>query len=87
MNDFLSGIAACSCWGAGVFFLRFWRSTHDRFFLLFACAFWVLSLNWTALVILRPAEEARHFVYLFRLAAFGLILAAVWDKNRTRPDG
>ena len=82
MNEFFWGVASCSCWGAGTFFLRYWRQTRDRFFLLFACAFWVMSLNWVVLASWPPAIETRHFVYLIRLAAFALIIGAVWDKNR-----
>lgn len=82
MQAFLTGIAACGCWGICAFFLRFWVDTRDRFFLLFAAAFGVLSLNWLLLAIWQPTGETRPFFYLLRLLAFSLILAAVWDKNR-----
>jgi hypothetical protein len=82
--DFLNGVAVCGSWGAAVFFLRYWRETHDRFFLLFAAAFVALSVNWLLLVFLQPAAEFRHLVYLWRLGGFLLILAAILDKNRRR---
>jgi hypothetical protein len=85
MSEFLAGVTACGCWGAGAFFLRFWRETSDRFFLLFALAFWVLSVNWVLVALWRPAAESLHLVYLIRLAGFALILAAIWDKNRKLP--
>lgn len=80
--EFLNGVSACASWAAGVFFLRYWRETGDRFFALFAGAFWFLSLHWFAVAATHPATETRHLFFLLRLAAFMLILAAVWDKNR-----
>ncbi|HWK10405.1 MAG TPA: DUF5985 family protein [Vicinamibacterales bacterium] len=84
LNDFLSGITVCSCWGAAVFFLRYWRDTRDRLFLLFAIGLFVLSLNWVALEIVRPVAETRHYFYVIRLIAFGCMVAGIWDKNRGR---
>jgi len=75
------GLVAC-CWVAGLFFFRFYRSTSDRLFLFFAASFWVFSLNWLMLALLGVPQETRHFVFLLRLVAFGLILAGIWDKNR-----
>jgi hypothetical protein len=67
---------------AGLCFLRFWRDTHDRLFVFFAVAFWLLALCWLLLAILSPTEETRPYIYAIRLAAFGLIIAAIVDKNR-----
>lgn len=82
MQQFLAGIATCASWGVAIFFLRFWRATRDRFFVLFAAAFLILSINWLLVAILQPATEVRPFFYMLRLAAFGLIIVAVVDKNR-----
>ena len=82
MQEFLAGIATCGSWGVAVFFFRFWTDTRDRFFALFATAFVVLSINWLLLAVLHPSSESRPFFYLLRLAAFGLIILAVVDKNR-----
>jgi hypothetical protein len=82
MIEFLSGIAAAGSLGVGLFFLRLWRETRDRFFALFGFAFWVLALNWLALVWVAPASEDRHYFYVIRLVAFLLIIAAIVDKNR-----
>ena len=81
-NDFLWGALAATSAVAGLFFLRFWRLTKDRFFLLFACAFWVLALQWTGLSVLDVADESRHYFFIIRLLAFVLILFAIVDKNR-----
>ena len=85
MNDFLIGVATCGSWGIAVCFLRFWRDTRDRFFALFAAAFLILSVNWLVVAMLHPTGEMRPFFYMLRLAAFGLIIVAVWDKNRAPP--
>jgi hypothetical protein len=86
MVPFLNGIAACAGFIAGVVFLKSWRQTADRLFLWFALAFWFFALNWSAVSLLHPAEEAGHWFYLLRLVGFVLILAAVIDKNRAPED-
>ena len=66
----------------GLFFLRFWRETRDRLFLIFAVAFWILGGQRLALVLTPHMVETGTGVYLVRLFAFLLILAAIIDKNR-----
>lgn len=83
LNLFLWGASAVASWTAGLFFLRFWRETRDRFFALFAAAFWCLTLNWIGLALTEPPDEARTLLYLVRLIAFVLIIAAIIDKNRS----
>jgi Family of unknown function (DUF5985) len=82
MIEFLSGAAATGSLAVGLFFLRLWRDTRDRFFALFGLAFWMLAANGVALLWVAPADEHRHYFYLIRLAAFLLIIAAILDKNR-----
>jgi peptidoglycan/LPS O-acetylase OafA/YrhL len=82
VNAFLWGISAMSFAGAGVLLLRFWRQTRDRFFALFAAALWLLALNYVGLGLLGSTDETRHFVYLVRLIAFVVLIAAIIDKNR-----
>ena len=82
MNQFISGGIMIACFVAGLFFLRFWRQTKDRFFVFFAIAFWILSIHWLALGLTRPENEIRVYFYMLRLAAFLLILAAIANKNR-----
>jgi len=72
------GYAVC-----GLFFLRFWRRTGDRLFLVFALAFWLLGLQRLALALTEPVEESRTGLYLVRLFAFLLILWGIIDKNRS----
>jgi hypothetical protein len=82
---FIWGATSMASATIGVFFLRFWRDTHDRLFLTFALAFWVFSLNWLLLALVTVPDESRHLVYLVRLAAFLLIIAGIVDKNRSEP--
>jgi hypothetical protein len=79
---FLNGVAFAASLAAGVFFLRLWRETRDRFFALFGLAFWMLALNRVILNWAAPADEHQHYFYLLRLLAFLLIIAAIVDKNR-----
>jgi hypothetical protein len=83
INEFLTGAAAMACVVAGLFFLRFWRRTRDRLFLIFSVAFWILGLNWTALGFIEQ-DEVKTVLYMVRLLAFVLILLAILDKNRAR---
>ena len=86
MNDlsiFLTGGTATACFAIGLYFLRFWQRTGDRFFFIFALAFWVFCVNRVVLTVIGDEHEAvRTTVYAIRLAAFLLIVAAIVDKNR-----
>lgn len=73
----LMGYGVCA-----LFFLRFWRQTHDRLFAVFALAFGLLALQRLALVLTEPLEEWRTGLYFARLLAFLLILGGIVDKNR-----
>ena len=80
MTQFLLGALVMGSTSIGVFFLRFWRETHDRLFVMFAFAFWILALGW--LGQLAGAGETNTPFYALRLVAFLLIILAVADKNR-----
>lgn len=84
MEAVLAGALAMGFAAAGLFFLRFWRETRDRLFGLFAAAFWVMALNRFYATAGLEEDGARPLLYLLRLAAFVLILAAIADKNRAR---
>ena len=83
--SFLSGALVAGFAVAGLFFLRFWKRTHDGIFLAFAIAFWLLGVMQALLALTDFPIEERSFLYLIRLAAFSLILAAIWRKNRVSP--
>lgn len=84
MADFLNGANVMGTAVAALFFLRFWRQTGDRLFASFALAFALLGANWLALSLTSPDYELRPLLYLIRLAAFVLIIAAIIDKNRVK---
>lgn len=84
MNEFISGAVFALCCVAGLYFLRFWRRTRDRFFALFAISFWLMALQRVVALCLAHTKEELAEAYLIRLLAFTLILVAIVDKNRTR---
>jgi len=82
MNDMLlCGIATMSII-AGLFFLRFWKSSGDRFFLYFAMSFGIEGINRILLGLTAGLREDAPTYYLVRLVAYGLILLAILEKNR-----
>ena len=84
INEILLGAIACASLVAGLIFLRYWRTTQDRFFLLFALSFWIEAGNRVHLALVGAWHEDSPANYLVRLVAYGLILWAIWDKNRPR---
>lgn len=85
MNQVLMGAVAVASLLAGLFFFRFWRSSRDRFFLYFALSFWIEGFDRLALGLVTDANEDNPIFYGIRIVAYGLILAAIWQKNRRRP--
>lgn len=79
---FLAGAIVMGFAVAGLFFLNFWRRTHEELFLAFTGAFWLLGLGQALLTFSHVPLEERSWLYLLRLAAFVLILVAIWRKNR-----
>ena len=80
--DFLSGAITAGFVIAGLYFLRFWKRTHDGLFLAFAAAFWLLGLAQALISFADIPVEERSWLFLVRLAAFALILVSIWRKNR-----
>jgi uncharacterized membrane protein len=83
-SQFLWGAQAMAAWVAGLFFLQFWRSTHDRLFLFLCLAFWVLSLSWIGLGLHQASAETHYSHFVIRLVAFILIIVGIIDKSRKR---
>lgn len=79
---FMFGVLAALSLTAGIFFIRYWRQSGDRFFGFFAVAFWALGANWTLMVGRDPTDEYLPYFYLLRLGAFLLFAVAIVDKNR-----
>jgi peptidoglycan/LPS O-acetylase OafA/YrhL len=81
LNTFAYGLLTALSFIAGVFFLRYWHQTRDRFFLFLVITFWALAANWASLAGHADDEHAAYF-YLPRLAAFLMLLVGIVDKNR-----
>lgn len=84
---YLQGCISAGCAIAGLFFLRYWKATRDRLFMLFALAFFTLALNRLLMAVFAQFQEHSYHLYLVRLAAFLLIIAAIVDKNLQRASG
>lgn len=82
MNQLLLGAIAIANLIIGLFFLRFWKKTRDRFFLFFAVAFSLEGFNRALLGLSYGSNENEPIFYLVRLLSFILILFAIVDKNR-----
>lgn len=82
MNEMLVGAIATASMLAGLFFLRFWKSTRDRFFLFFSMSFFIEGLNRFLLGFMGGLREEAPAYYLVRLVSYGLILVAILDKNQ-----
>jgi hypothetical protein len=79
--QFVSGAITMGHLIVGLFFLRFWARTHDRLFLAFAAAFWLLAVNQALVALSDIPREEQSWIYLIRLAAFTLIIVAIVHKN------
>ena len=82
MNEIMLGAIAGGFILTSLFFFRFWRGTRDRFFLLFALSFLIEGVNRVVLYESVGLQEDAPVYYIIRLIAYGLILAAIIDKNR-----
>lgn len=84
---FVAGLLVMGYSVAALYFARFWRDTSDRLFLFFAAAFTVLAVQRASLAaagVLPDTRVGPTWLYVVRLAAFVLIIAAIVDKNRGR---
>jgi uncharacterized membrane protein HdeD (DUF308 family) len=81
VQAFLLGVTVMMSTTAGVFFLKFWRSTRDVLFLAFAAFFLLEALDRTTLFVFSWSNEGTPWVYLIRLLAMLAILAAILKKN------
>jgi hypothetical protein len=80
-ENFLLGVICTCSVLAGLFFLKFWRRTHDTLFLAFGIAFLVEGIN-RAVVIDLPEPNVGHpLTYIVRLLAALIILAGILHKN------
>lgn len=81
MYQLLGGAVAMGSLTIALFFLRFWRTSRDRFFLYFALSFGIEGLHRVYSALQTEASESSPVHYLIRLAAYSLILWAIVEKN------
>jgi hypothetical protein len=82
LYDFLGGAVSMGFAVAALLFLRCWRRTREGLFLAFSASFLLLGVTQALLVLADVPLEERSRLYLLRLVAFLLILAALWWQNR-----
>jgi hypothetical protein len=85
-NQFLLGVIASGLLVCALLFLRSWRDTRDRLFLLFALAFAIEGLSRVVLAGSAHPSEGEPVFYVVRLVAYLIILGGIVDKN-LRPRG
>lgn len=83
LTVFIYGLLVTATAVAAMMFLRLWQKTGDRLFFFFSAAFGVLAVERVLMTIIDPDNEFAPYVYVARLIAYGLIIAAIVDKNRT----
>jgi uncharacterized membrane protein HdeD (DUF308 family) len=81
VTDLVTGMIAMASLVIGLYFLRFWRNTKDRFFLYFALSFGIEGVHRIVTTLTFDEHEDSPLHYLVRLLAYGLILWAILEKN------
>lgn len=82
IESFLLGIIVASTLVAAMFFLRFWRRTRDGLFFAFGLAFLIETFNRCAVLFVERPDEGISWIYVVRLASYGVILIGIVQKNR-----
>lgn len=81
LNPIIGGALAMASAILALFFLRFWKNTHDIFFVYFTAAFALEGISWI-LFLDHHQRVDDPVIYLIRLAAYLLILIAIIGKNK-----
>ncbi len=84
ISAYSDGFFTCTALIAALFFLRFWRRSGDGLFLSFSIAFVLMAANSLARLVFHSLNDQEPGVFLLRLAAFGVIIFAIWRKNLAR---
>ena len=80
IEGFLLGVIVTTSMTAGAIFVKFWRRTRDRLFLLFSLAFIAFGLS-RLRGFIPPESPWVVFPHIVRFLAILTILAAIIDKN------
>lgn len=81
MNFIILGAIMMATFTASLFFLRFWKTTKDRFFLFFSISFCIDGISRLLLGFANYADEYEPLIYSMRIVAFSVIAFAIIDKN------
>ena len=84
MLNFIHGGIFVASLAIAAFFMRYWRTTKDKLFYLFAAAFLIFAIERFLLANGTFASEKTPLIYICRLAAFLLIILAVVERNRRK---
>ncbi|MBL8018584.1 MAG: hypothetical protein JNM27_02880 [Leptospirales bacterium] len=66
---------------AALFFLKFWRQEHDRFFLWFAASFELEGLNRGIGGVYAVIGDDDAVIFTIRLISYLFIVVAILEKN------
>lgn len=81
LDVFLLGFITATSFAAVLFFLKFWRTTRDILFAAFAGYFLLEGVDRIGRLFYVHPNEASPWVFLVRLLALLLIVAAILQKN------
>ena len=84
MMEFLDGVAFAGFLTVAAWFVRAWLRSRDGLLLAFAIAFALFAVTRVLLAATDRDDEANAVIYLLRAGGFGVIIAAVLQRNRTR---
>jgi len=82
VEGYLIGVTVAASLASALFFLKFWKRTRDGLFLAFSTAFFIEGVNRVGFLFSEHPNEGSPAIYVVRLLAFLLILAAIVRKNR-----
>jgi hypothetical protein len=81
MTQLMHGAISMASLTIALFFLRFWRSSGDRFFLYFTLSFTSEGVRRIYSAVLNEAGEDSPMHYLIRVVGYGLILWTIVEKT------
>lgn len=82
MYGIISGALMMVSFVIGIIFMKFWKKSHDRLFLMFGIAFWMMAFERFVLGYLNTTDESHLHIYFIRMIAFAIILIAIVLKNK-----
>lgn len=82
IDGFLVGIILAMSLVASAHFFKFWNATRDQLFLAFAIAMAIEGVTRLFTLLNADSYEGAPVVYVVRLVAYLIILAAIFRKNR-----